>query len=562
MTPLFTALRSDKRILWFTLAWFVVNLVQSIFTELAHDEAYYWMYARKLDIGYYDHPPMIALIIHLGGLIFKGEAGVRFIVVLMGALGIPLLYDLCGRKDFRLFAFILCASTVMQVYGFIAVPDAPLLFFTILFFIAYRNYISTDSVRNALFVALAIALLLYSKYHGLLVVLFTVISNFALFRRKTFYAIIALTVLFYSPHVLWQISHDYPSYQYHILNKSQNSYNPLDSLEFLGATVLVAGPLTGVLLIIGLWKNRGGDALNRALRFTFFGFVLFFLVSTFNSPIEANWMAASVVPLIILAHDYISRTEKFREWTIRLAFVSLLVFAFMRINLMTDLVPQLGSKSMPEFYGWKKWAEEVQKHADGCPVAIMNSYQRASKYSFYTNSEALSLNNMAYRRNQYDIWDIAEDMQGKRIALFRFWDEYSDSLESFETTRGKMMVQFIDHFRSYTKYRIVTDKDWYTFPHSCDVEIPLEFYDEDPSTVKGHSPEYPVCLAYRRYYYNNFESEIPVDEIDPDTIHSGYKVVIHIRTPDKPGPYYLRFGFRSGWMPPYINSHLIRMDIE
>lgn len=562
MTRFLPGLFTDRRLLWFTLAWFLLNLAQAVFTELAHDEAYYWVYARWLDIGYYDHPPMIALMIRVGGWLMSAEGGVRLLTVLFSTLSVPLLYELCGRRNFTLFALMFCACTVFQVYGFIAVPDSPLLFFTVLFFLAYREYKKKDSIPNVLFVAAAVACLLYSKYHGLLVIFFTVISDLSLFRRRSFYFIFALTILFYAPHILWQVQHDYPSYQYHILNKSQTYYNPVDSVEFIGAILFVAGPLIAVPMIIAFSKHRRKDSLLRALKFTFWGFAVFFFLSTFNSAIEANWMAASVVPLFIVAHDYLVTAEKLQLWIRRLAVVSLVLFAFIRINLMTDIVPAAGSKVMPEFYGWNEWAQALKEHAGGCPVVIMNSYQRASKYSFYTDSDALSLNNMAYRSNQFDIWPIADAMQGKRVALFRGWDEWNPDQEAFETPRGKMMVMFIDSFRCYNKYRIRLDKDWYTFPHSSDVEINLELLDEDPTDVNVANEQYPVSLVYWRYYYADRDGEFFVEEINPDTIRSGQKKTVHIRTPDQPGPYYLRFGFKPGWMPPGLNSRLVRMDIE
>ena len=55
----------------FLAIWLVINLIQSYFTELAHDEAYYWMYSKYLSWGYFDHPPMIALIIKIGYAIWS-----------------------------------------------------------------------------------------------------------------------------------------------------------------------------------------------------------------------------------------------------------------------------------------------------------------------------------------------------------------------------------------------------------------------------------------------------------------------------------------------------------
>jgi hypothetical protein len=61
------------------LIWLAINLLQSAFTELAHDEAYYWMYSRNLAWGYFDHPPFIAILIKLGYALIPEEIGVRLL---------------------------------------------------------------------------------------------------------------------------------------------------------------------------------------------------------------------------------------------------------------------------------------------------------------------------------------------------------------------------------------------------------------------------------------------------------------------------------------------------
>src|SRR5690554_2716678 len=50
-------------------AWFLINIIQSLFTEIGNDEAYYWVYSQYPDWGYFDHPPMIALVIKIGTLL-------------------------------------------------------------------------------------------------------------------------------------------------------------------------------------------------------------------------------------------------------------------------------------------------------------------------------------------------------------------------------------------------------------------------------------------------------------------------------------------------------------
>lgn len=71
-------IKNPETLVWLGLGlWWIVNLVQAGCTELADDEAYYHMFAGRLAWGYFDHPPMTALLVHLGGFL-GGEIGVRF----------------------------------------------------------------------------------------------------------------------------------------------------------------------------------------------------------------------------------------------------------------------------------------------------------------------------------------------------------------------------------------------------------------------------------------------------------------------------------------------------
>ena len=48
------------------LALVALRLVAAAFTPITFDEAYYWMWSKHLAGGYYDHPPMVAVVIRLG----------------------------------------------------------------------------------------------------------------------------------------------------------------------------------------------------------------------------------------------------------------------------------------------------------------------------------------------------------------------------------------------------------------------------------------------------------------------------------------------------------------
>ncbi len=128
---------SEARLLrqtWLAISALVlVRLVAAAVTPLSFDEAYYWTWAKHLAGGYYDHPPMVALIIRLGTMI-AGDTpfGVRVVSVLLALPMSWAVYEtaamLFGGRRVASTAAILLNVTLMAAVGtMIVTPDAPLM---------------------------------------------------------------------------------------------------------------------------------------------------------------------------------------------------------------------------------------------------------------------------------------------------------------------------------------------------------------------------------------------------------------------------------------------------
>ena len=143
----FVISQDRKRLFAFLLMlWLGMNFFQAIFTEIMTDETYYFLYGQNLAWGYFDHPPMVALMTWLSALICKGNLSVRFVTVFMQFFTLVIIWKLIDEKkpDTKKVAlfFIISMSMVMfQAYGFVTTPDAPLLFFASLFLFVYRDFL-------------------------------------------------------------------------------------------------------------------------------------------------------------------------------------------------------------------------------------------------------------------------------------------------------------------------------------------------------------------------------------------------------------------------------------
>ena len=53
--------------------WLIVQSIVAFNAELFHDEAYYWLYSKYPDWGYFDHPPLVAMLIKIGNFITESK---------------------------------------------------------------------------------------------------------------------------------------------------------------------------------------------------------------------------------------------------------------------------------------------------------------------------------------------------------------------------------------------------------------------------------------------------------------------------------------------------------
>src|SRR6187401_2510704 len=423
--------QKHHRLLFYS-SWLLLALAQSASTELIADEAYYWVYSRFPAWGYFDHPPMIAFIIKSGYAIFHNELGVRLVCALLSTFTILITESLTERKNPFLFYTIVLSIAVLQIAGFLAVPDTPLLFFTVLFFYAYRSFIKNINWQNALLLAFAISLLFYTKYHGLLIVLFTFLSNIKMFTRWQTWLAGFFVLILYLPHLLWQWDHDWVSFRYHLFESNVSAYKFSYTTDYLLGQILLAGPLAGFILFPAAFIYKTKTKTEKALRFTFIGIYLIFLISSFRGKVEVNWTMPAIIPLIVLSHQFIIDKVSWVKPLKIIAFVSLLLIIATRIYLVVDIGPDNSTRGR---FRNKAWAKTIVKKTGETPVVFYNSYQRASLFWFYSGVPSHSHNWYTDRKSNYNFWPTENNLLGKKVFIADIYGMHTFS-DSVKTKKG------------------------------------------------------------------------------------------------------------------------------
>jgi hypothetical protein len=562
-------------LLIFLISWLIINLLQACFTGLFNDEAYYFFYSRDLAWGYYDHPPLIAVFIRLGTLIFHNELGVRFLYVILSIGTILIIHKLSDVKNELLFGLMIFSFMIFQITGFLALPDSALLFFTALFFLVYKRYSETNSMKDTLLLGLVMAGLFYSKYLGILVIFFTVISNFRLIYKRSFWVAVLVTTVLFVPHLVWQYRHDFPSFYYHLVERSHDEYFRWSNFgDYIIGQFGQTNPVLFVPILYFLIVFKPLNYYDRALKFTASGILLLPFLLMIKGRVEANWTMAGLIPLFVIAYRVFESRPKLNRFLFLTGGFTLIAVILIRILLIYDYLPEKYSKLLRlDNSGWKAFNQNLTKIAGDRPVVFIGSYQGPSHYIFNTGKDAFSFNNALYRGNQFDLEGIEEQLQGREVMLIfpgksiapndlkSYNIQLTDSL-LYPTGKYRYYI-FEKNYRSYNfvKVNILLNNNKADAGTELSIPVILKNPGKEPVNFNENDPG----KVYLTYYLLQFGKPViyeKFEDISQLLLEDDYRTSFRMKVPDKPGVYYLKISIKSGWLPPGINSRLIKIRVE
>jgi 4-amino-4-deoxy-L-arabinose transferase-like glycosyltransferase len=402
--------RGERGLALAILALVALRLVAAAITPLTFDEAYYWTWSKHLAGGYYDHPPMVAVVIRLGTLI-AGDTpfGVRVVSVL---LGLPMSWAVYRSArilfgSFRVAAaatLFLNATLMVAVGTLIVTPDAPLMIATAFVLYTLAKVLETGRGPWWLGVGLAVGLALASKYTALLFGVSILAWLLAVPRLRRWLwspwpylgGVVALAV--FAPVIVWNAEHQWVSF---IKQFGRARVDGL-TLRFFGEMIptqfAFATPLVFVLGLMGLYalsRSDTGTAPARALiNAMIWPIVLYFMWHSLHSRVEANWLGPVYPPFAIAAAVAVyrttwsareQRTVAFcRRWAVSLG-VAMLLALIVQAN--TGILTGYGRDATVRSIGvgWPTLAADIEavRRRTGAACVLAPDYGTTSWLMFY-----------------------------------------------------------------------------------------------------------------------------------------------------------------------------------
>ena len=515
--------------------WFVINLLQGIFTEIQEDEAYYALYGEHLAWGYYDHPPMVGLMTFLSSLLFSGTLGVRFFTIITSCLSLWVMWKVtqvpelvegpaiiqeiadqvrndAKKKSPLLFFVIACSIVMFNIYGFVTTPDASLILFSALFLLVYQRYLENKSWKNALLMGLFMALMIYSKYHAFLLLGLIVLSNLKLLKDGKFWVACLLALVLLTPHILWQVNNDFPSFRYHLAGRNE-AFRWSYFLEYLPNQLLIFNPFTFGAVVYVLIKDgicvrippaslkRGIGVFERGLKFILIGFFFFFWLMAFRGHVEPHWTIVCVIPMVVLIYRKALVDEKLKKCIKWFILPSLLLVLAFRILLMTPLADRFG------YHGKEQYYKAIEQTAGDRPVVFQGSFQQPALYHYFTGKESSTLKSYYDRMTQYDLWQFDKAWIGKPVFICGPVNERS---ESYQVNGVKLEGFLTDDFSSAN--RLVTT---FEIKNAISGETPV-FHPGD--TIHIDFSVYNPCDAPIDFHHKDFGMIIKAHYLPGDEI--------------------------------------------
>ncbi len=544
--------------------WFIINSIQAACVGVDGDEAYYWMLSQHPDWGYFDHPPFVTLLMRMGESLGHGPFFTRLGTILLTTLTIGLVYaGLPARlQQVRNFLLLFAATLIFNVYSFIATPDAPLFFFAALYFLSYKRYLARASAGNVLLMALAVTGMFYSKYHGILPVLFTVLSNPRLLKKGSFWAMVALVTLFFLPHLYWQYQHNWPTVRFHLVERATHIYKIEYTTNYILGQLLIWGPLTSLLFYGSLLRLRKGDMLVRAHQFTFFGILLLFLLSSFKNSVQPHWTLVAGISFVVLFLGLLTDgTARYRKIFFRLAVVNIILIGIVRILFMLPSSPFVKVKNYKPFFEARAWADSVYRQAEGLPVIFPNSYAVPSLYRFYhPEAEAIGYNTKSYRKTHYNISGEEDKLQGKKVWIFRE-GSFADTARNVSAAFKQGSLFPVASYTAVNRLRIrpvdlpATGRAGEQWP------VTIEITNTGRQAIPAEALLVDYSFSAYSYQYEESQEKYPL----PDSLLApGYtkRMTVAVTLPSRKGKYRLLFSFTNGSLQGNFASDYYPVKVE
>ena len=456
-----TDARNDPpaKAIWIVVACaFALRAIYAVHIELLPEEAYYWNYAQHMDIGYLDHPPMVAwLIASSTALLGHSEFGVRFGAMVCSVITSFAIYrtalNTVRASEARYALLLAQLLPFLFMSGLLMTPDAPLSAAWAVAVYYLERAIVGGKARAWWAVGIAIGLGLLSKYTIALLGAATVVylvweprARHWLTRVEPYGAAL-LALLIFSPVIYWNSQHEWASFAFQTMQRLAE--RPRFALPALIGGMLVVITPIGAIAAARILARPGvaGDCTThpeagRLLKTLTWVPLAVFVLFSLRHAVKLDWTGAPWIAALPLLACTIGRTRPITPRLQRMwpgMFATLLLVYPLLFCYLVGRIPGVGFGTHVELVpvGWRELGAQVDALSDAeeansgqRPLVVgMDRYATASELAYYIpdRPDAVPYSSSAHLFGgvglMYEQWFRVAEQQGRTLLLISWRKE-------------------------------------------------------------------------------------------------------------------------------------------
>lgn len=447
--------------------------IGSGFIELSKDEAYQWLWAKRLDIAYYSKPPLIAWLQYIStSVLGDNELGVRFFAPILSFFsGISWVWfcSYLGQPHISFFiTLVMLAIPLLGVGGVLFTVDVPMVTFasigTIFTWLAFERQRLIYWTGAGIAFALAILAKLTAVLILVNLILYCAIDKKACreFRKIGLYTTLAISLTGLVPTIIWNIEHKWVTFGHIIERGGLDEPFRITLNYFLDFTLAQLGllnpPFFILLVILTVFMIVKGN-LQAPIKFLLFmslpiylGHWLYSLVSR----VLPNWIVLALPGWLVAVALYTGANwHRVKRWIQPCLVVGLIIgIPGVILSHQTDWIIRLTGKALPAKYDplrrvryWSELASEIKdqvlriERTYGVKtIAIGDHYGISSLVTFYWPEAKERIKAcdepLVYRlrtpvpKDQFYFWEGYEHLTGVNAIFFTEVDSPRESAPS------------------------------------------------------------------------------------------------------------------------------------
>jgi hypothetical protein len=409
-------------------ATLALKLLLAWVIPMSGDEAYFIVWAKHLDFGYYDHPPMVGWFLHLMLYLGNTEVILRLPAILASIVTGTIIYRLLKPLDETKAALVATLYLVspINILNVLVTTDTPLILFAFFSMAALYQALQQGKLSWYALSGMFFGLAFLSKYFavllGLAYLLYFIFSHKNREKTAGFVLLYLVSLPFALLNIYWNYTHCWDNILFNLYTRNEDAHYSIATIAaYLGVQLyLLTPPLLWLIFKhrTGLWLRIRRDQFQIFL-FVFIVPMAVFLLLSLKKTVGLHWVLAFYPALYLLLFQILPAIALEKLLKFMLAFSALHLLAIVIIAALP-----MSTWQHNKLYGGivfmfepQKIAAEIRPYEQQNFLLATDGYSPSAIISYHYGKDFFVFGEGGLHARQDDMLTDFRPLQGRNILI-------------------------------------------------------------------------------------------------------------------------------------------------